>query len=89
MNDGQGTGPVHGQQAARRDCVFLVADKNMEAMVQGFLLREAFHLSLGCGAFNFDPREDLFVAAGHTDPGLYKKASELTRGFNRPMTDWW
>lgn len=76
---------VHGQDGApfggRRPVVFLVADKNMEAMVKGFLTRDGFHLSLGCDSFSFDPREDLFVAAGHNDPGLFKKAGELTRGF--------
>lgn len=29
-----------------RDCIFLLADKNMEATFNGFLTREKFYLSL-------------------------------------------
>lgn len=64
-----------------RDCIFLVADKNMQAAFEGFLTRQAFHLSLGCGTFDFDPRQDLRVAAGDNDPGLYTRGHELLRPF--------
>lgn len=64
-----------------RDCIFLVADKNMEGMLKGFLTREAFHLSLGCRAFDFDSRQDLLVAHGQNDPGLYTRASEFLQPY--------
>jgi hypothetical protein len=64
-----------------RDCVFLVADKNMQATFEGFLTREKFCRSLGCGDFAFDADEDLRVAAGDNDPGLYTRGHELLRPF--------
>lgn len=64
-----------------RDCLFLVADKNMQAAFEGFLTRPNVHQSLGCGAFEFDPRLDLVVAAGDNDPGLYTRGHELLRPY--------
>lgn len=64
-----------------RDCLFLLADKNMQATFEGFLGRQGFHQSLGCGAFNFDPRHDIAVAAGDNDPGLYTRGHELLRPY--------
>ncbi len=66
-----------------RDCIFLVADKNMEGMLKGFLMREAFHLSLGCKAFTFDPKQDLLVAHGQHDPGLYTRANEFLQPYSK------
>jgi hypothetical protein len=66
-----------------RDCVFLVADKNMEAAFQGFLEREQFHRSMGCGLFEFDAGSDLLVGAGQNDPGLYTRGHELLRSYQR------
>lgn len=66
-----------------RDCVFLVADKNMEAVFLGFLSRSQFHQSLGCGAFEFEAKQDLLVAAGQNDPGLYTRAHELLRSYQQ------
>lgn len=60
-----------------RDCFFLVADKNMEGLLKGFFLRQNFHLALGCGPFQFDAKQDLLVAHGQNDSGLYTRASEL------------
>jgi hypothetical protein len=40
-----------------RDCIFWVADNTMAEVFKTFLTREKFHLSLGCGPFEFDPRE--------------------------------
>jgi hypothetical protein len=64
-----------------RDCVFLVADSNMEAAFQGFLGREKFWLGLDCGEFLFDPTEDLFPAAGDNDPGLFTRGHELLKPY--------
>lgn len=64
-----------------RDCIFLLADTNIQAAFEGFLSRAAFHQSLGCGPFDFDPRQDIKVAAGDNDPGLYTRGHELLRPF--------
>ncbi|NQU63539.1 MAG: hypothetical protein HQ517_04555, partial [SAR324 cluster bacterium] len=64
-----------------RDCIFLLADANMKAAFEGFLCREQFHRSLGCGSFGFNANLDLKVAAGDCDPGLYTRGHELLRPF--------
>lgn len=64
-----------------RECIFLLADSNMQAAFEGFLSREGFHQSLGCGPFDFDPRLDIKVAAGDNDPGLFTRGHELLRPF--------
>lgn len=66
-----------------RDCLFLVADKNMESMLKGFFSRENFHLALGCAPFNFDFKQDLVVAHGQNDPGLYTRANALLQPYAR------
>jgi hypothetical protein len=63
-----------------RDAIFLVADGSMEQMVRGFFGRPAFHHTLGCAHFTFDPARDLIVAAGR-DPQVHKLAHELLRPF--------
>lgn len=64
-----------------RDCLFLVADKNMEGMLKGFFSRDAFHHAMGCGHFDFDLRQDLLVAHGQNDPGLYTRANEFLQPY--------
>lgn len=64
-----------------RDCLFLVADKNMEGMLKGFFSREAFHQTMGCGHFDFDWRQDLVVAHGQNDPGLYTRANAFLQPY--------
>lgn len=64
-----------------RDCVFLVADKTMGETFRGFLGRADRDQQLGCGKFEFDPGEDVFVAAGQNDPGLWTRANELLQLF--------
>lgn len=59
-----------------RDCVFLVADNQMAAMVEGFLTRDQCHLSLGCGPFDFDAGSDIVVDPNR-DPGVYSRGHEL------------
>jgi hypothetical protein len=61
------------------DLLFFVADKNMAEAVAGLLEREGVNSIIGCGAFNFDSRRDIKVAAGQNDPGLYTRANELLR----------
>ena len=64
-----------------RDCLFLVADKNMEGMLRGFFDREQFHLALKCRPFTFHPQHDLVVAHGQNDSGLFTRANELLQPF--------
>ena len=65
----------------KRDCVFLLADKNMRATFEGFFSRQGFHHSIGCGGIEIDLMRDLVVAAGDNDPGLFTRAHELLRPF--------
>lgn len=64
-----------------RDCLFLVADKNMEGMLKGFFARDSFHRAMGCGHFDFDSRQDMVVAHGQNDPGLYTRANEFLQPY--------
>ena len=64
-----------------RDCLFLVAEKNIEAMILGFLSAPQFHLKLGCNSFKFDSKHDLRVAHGKNDPGIYTVANELLQPY--------
>jgi hypothetical protein len=64
-----------------KDCVFLLADRNIQATFEGFLGRPRFHYSLGTGAFDWD-RRDLIVDEG-SDPGVYRRAHETLRPFLR------
>ncbi|MDP1607628.1 MAG: hypothetical protein Q8L93_13505 [Rhodocyclaceae bacterium] len=53
----------------------------MEGMLKGFFSREAFHHAMGCGHFAFDFRQDLLVAHGQNDPGLYTRANEFLQPY--------
>lgn len=64
-----------------RDCLFLVADKNMEGMLKGYFSRKAFHQAMGCGFFDFDAQQDLMVAHGQNDPGLYTRANAFLQPY--------
>lgn len=64
-----------------RDCIFYVADQNMAETFTGFLNRPNFHLSMGCGAFQFDPLLDIARAKGKTDGGLWRHAGSLCKGY--------
>ncbi|MFE4546072.1 methylation-associated defense system protein MAD4 [Streptomyces sp. NPDC056785] len=69
-------------EETKRELVFLVADKGMEAMIGAFLGREDFHHRLGCSRFDFNPKTDIVKATGH-DPGLVKREAatiNLRRG---------
>jgi hypothetical protein len=66
--------------SARRDIVFLLADKGMEQVVTGFLTRKRCHLSLGCAAFDFDPRRDIIVSPTK-DSGMLKYARGLLKSY--------
>ncbi len=63
----------------KRDCLFFVADLNMLETFKGFLGRDGFYHSLGCGEFAFDPLLDIRHAGGVYD-NLHLQAGELVRG---------
>ncbi len=64
----------------KRDCMFFVADLNMLEAFKGFLCRDQFHQSIGCGTFAFDPAQDIRHAGGVYD-NLHTQAGELVQGF--------
>src|SRR5215472_8304852 len=63
-----------------RDIIFLLADGGMEQVLRGFLGRDHFYRSLGCGKFEFDPAQDVIVAPTR-DSGVYGTAHELLRPY--------
>lgn len=68
--------------AAKRDIVFLLADKGMEQVIAGFLGRERFHESLGCGRFVYNPQLDVIVSPTK-DSGMPKYARDLLKSYER------
>ncbi|HPE70927.1 MAG TPA: hypothetical protein PK018_01980 [Candidatus Competibacter sp.] len=69
----------------KRPCVILVADSNMAAVFRGYFGRDQWHRSLGCALFEFDAEigKDLLVDEGGNDPGVYSRAHELLRPYQR------
>lgn len=65
-----------------RDLGFLVADKNIEACLHGLLEREDWHLSIGCAPVDV-ALDDVKVAAGQNDPGLYTRGADLLSPFSK------
>jgi hypothetical protein len=59
-----------------RALFFMVADRDIEAMVTGFLQKERADLRLGCAPFEFDPKLDLERAAADKDSGLYVRGAQ-------------
>lgn len=64
-----------------RDCIFLLADEQMAGAFEGFLTRDEFHRSLRITPFDFDPEQDIIVAGGNHDPGVWTRAHELLRQY--------
>lgn len=64
-----------------KDCVFLLADTNMQEAFRGFLTREDFHLKLQIRPLLFDPLQDMIVDRGGNDPGVYNRAHEILRSY--------
>lgn len=60
----------------KRDVVFHLADRNMEAGCRAFFARDDWHYTLGCGRFDIDSdsNSDIFRKGGQTDGGLWKHA---------------
>ncbi len=68
-----------------REIAFLVADLSMQEALRGFLTRADFHrgYNLGTRHFEFDPRRDLFYAAGLNDPGMYTDGHNILAPLQR------
>jgi hypothetical protein len=58
-----------------------MADEQMAGAFEGFLTRDRFHLSLGISHFDFDPDQDIIVAGGNHDPGVWTRAHELLQPY--------
>ena len=61
-----------------KDCVFVVADSQAEETFRGFFARPALQEILGFRPFTFD-----IIREPNSDPGVYNKAQELVRPFQR------
>ncbi|URM95127.1 hypothetical protein LUW76_12835 [Actinomadura madurae] len=70
-------------EAPKRDVVFMVASGGMERMIRG-LLGDLADVGgrLGCGTFDFNPDEDVFVVPNR-DAGVYGTVHELLKPFER------
>lgn len=62
-----------------KDCIFLLADKNMEYTFKGFLERTDFDQRLKTRPFTFE----IIVDYKGNDPGVYNYSHELLRPFCR------
>lgn len=63
-----------------RDIVFLVADGEMQATVEGFFENTAFDTRLQCARFEFDTKQDL-IKHPRKDPGVYQDGHKLLRSY--------
>jgi len=64
----------------KKDCIFIVADTNIREAVYGFLSREQVHTTIGCRPFTIS-RNDIIVATGLNDPGIYDRGGDLLTPF--------
>ncbi len=63
-----------------RDIVFLVADGEMQATVEGFFENPAFDQRLQCARFEFDTKQDL-IKHPRMDPGVYQDGHNLLKSY--------
>ncbi len=63
-----------------RDIVFLVADGEMQATVEGFFENEAFDQRLQCARFEFDTKQDL-IKHPRKDAGVYQDGHNLLKSY--------
>ncbi len=63
-----------------RDIVFLVADGEMQATVEGFFENPAFDQRLECAKFEFDTKQDL-IKHPRKDPGVYQDGHSLLKSY--------
>ena len=63
-----------------RDIVFLVADGEMQATVEGFFENQAFDARLQCARFEFDTKQDL-IKHPRKDPGVYQDGHNLLKSY--------
>lgn len=74
--------PICGRSVGiiMRDIVFLVADGEMQATVEGFFENPAFDTRLQCARFEFDTKQDLIKHPGK-DPGVYQAGHNLLKSY--------
>ncbi|MEG3759283.1 hypothetical protein V5096_15150 [Pseudoalteromonas carrageenovora] len=63
-----------------RDIIFLVADGEMQATVEGFFDNEAFDQRLQCARFEFDTKQDL-IKHPRKDPGVYNEGHHFLKSY--------
>jgi hypothetical protein len=63
-----------------RDIIFLVADGEMQATVEGFFDNEAFDQRLQCNRFEFDAKQDL-IKHPRKDPGVYQDGHNYLKSY--------
>ena len=63
-----------------RDIIFLVADGEMQATVEGFFENPAFDQRLECSRFEFDTKQDL-IKHPRKDAGVYQDGHNLLKSF--------
>jgi hypothetical protein len=63
-----------------RDIVFLVADGEMQATVEGFFSNNAFDQRLQCARFEFDTKQDL-IKHPRKDSGVYQDGHNLLKSY--------
>ncbi|WP_444826097.1 methylation-associated defense system protein MAD4 [Acinetobacter nosocomialis] len=74
--------PICGRSVGitMRDIVFLVADGEMQATVEGFFENPAFDTRLQCSRFEFDTKQDL-IKHPRKDPGVYQDGHNLLKSY--------
>lgn len=63
-----------------RDIIFLVADGEMQATVEGFFSNNAFEQRLQCNRFEFDTKQDL-IKHPRKDPGVYQDGHNYLKSY--------
>ncbi|AEP29396.1 methylation-associated defense system protein MAD4 [Brumicola nitratireducens] len=63
-----------------RDIIFLVADGEMQATVEGFFENQAFDQRLQCTRFEFDTKQDL-IKHPRKDAGVYQDGHNLLKSY--------
>jgi hypothetical protein len=63
-----------------RDIIFLVADGEMQATVEGFFSNDAFDQRLECNPFDFDTKQDL-IKHPRKDPGVYQDGHNYLKSY--------
>ena len=63
-----------------RDIIFLVADGEMQATVEGFFENPAYEKRMNCKKFEFDSKQDL-IKHPRKDPGVFQDGHNFLKGY--------